>query len=87
LTTSQQVTLDGKVLPGEPEDEKAINIKVAASFSKQIVFVKDSFGEVIKDKKYKAVFSSTTDSVHEILNCINQECPEAVREWILKEGK
>ena len=84
MAQSKQITLDGKVLSQDSDIEKAINNKVTSSFSIHMVHVKDSFGEIIKGKKYKAVFSSATESVHEILNCIVKECPEAVSSWLAK---
>ena len=84
MTQIQQVTLDGTVLKQDSDIEKVINNKVTSSFSIHMVHVKDSFGEVIKGKKYKVVFSSATESVHEILNCIVKECPEAVSSWLTK---
>ena len=83
----KQVTLDGKILVHTPEDEKALLTKVKASFSKQMIHAKDNYGDIVKGKKYKAVFSSAIDSVMEILNCIEEECPEAVRAWIDKKLK
>ncbi len=65
------------------DEEKALINKVKSSFTKTMVHAKTDYG-VVAGKKYKAVFSSATTQVHEILTEIARECPDAVRSWILE---
>ncbi len=81
MTRTKQLTLDGKILPLAPEEEEALLLKVKSSFTKTMVHAKYDFG-VVEGKKYKAVFSSATTHIHELLTQIARECPDAVRSWI-----
>ena len=82
MSRAKQLTLDGEILILTSEEEKALKIKVKSSFSKQMVHIKNDFGELTEGKKFKAVFSSATEHIFEVLNIIEQECPAAVKEWL-----